>query len=271
MSARVLVIEDNAANLELMTYLLKAFGHTTLAARDGEEGVALARRSSIDLIVCDIQLPKLDGYEVARQLKSDAQGKAVPMVAVTAFAMVGDREKVVAAGFEGYITKPIVPETFVREIEAFLPPMLRSVGEPVGAGPSGPADPMARRWPRSAEILVVDNVEANIALMRSLLEPYGYRVRAAGGLRQALDCLTTATPDLILSDVHLGDGTGYDLITEIRRRRTLAAVPFVFLSSTGRDGQDRARGLSLGARRFILRPIDPPALLAEIEACLGRS
>lgn len=114
------MIEDNAANLELMTYLLNAFGHTTVAARDGEEGVQAALRANPDLILCDIALPKLDGYGVARRLKTEASLNGVPLIAVTASAMVGDRDKVIAAGFDAYISKPITPETFVAEIEGHL-------------------------------------------------------------------------------------------------------------------------------------------------------
>jgi two-component system, cell cycle response regulator DivK len=120
MSARILVIEDNSANLELMTYLLKASGHFTISARDGEAGLETALRESPDLVICDIELPKLDGYEVARQLKQHPTLSETPLVAVTAYAMVDDREKVLSAGFDGYISKPIEPELFVSQVEAFL-------------------------------------------------------------------------------------------------------------------------------------------------------
>jgi CheY-like chemotaxis protein len=118
--SRILVIEDNATNLELMTYLLRAFGHTTFAALDGEEGVEAAIRIRPDLILCDLALPKMDGFAVARRLKADAELSEIPLIAVTASAMVGDRDKVIATGFDGYITKPITPETFVAEVESYL-------------------------------------------------------------------------------------------------------------------------------------------------------
>jgi two-component system cell cycle response regulator len=120
MSARILVIEDNAANLELMTYLLEALGHKTLIARNGEEGLQAAYQNTADLIICDIELPKVNGYEVARQLKLHPDLRKIPLVAVTAYAMVDDREKVLSVGFDGYISKPIEPELFVGQVEAFL-------------------------------------------------------------------------------------------------------------------------------------------------------
>ncbi len=116
---KILIIEDNPANLELMTYLLRAFGHNVVSARDGAEGIELARREILDVIICDVHLPKVDGYEVARRLKEHPVLGRIPLVAVTALAMVGDRDKVLAAGFDGYIDKPIDPQMFVKQVEAF--------------------------------------------------------------------------------------------------------------------------------------------------------
>lgn len=126
MPARILVIEDNPESLELMTYLLQSFGHATLTAVDGEAGLMLAGNEKPDLVVCDIQLPGLDGDAVARAVKADRSLKDTVLVAVTALAMVGDREQMLAAGFHGYIPKPIDPETFVAQVEDLLPPALRS-------------------------------------------------------------------------------------------------------------------------------------------------
>jgi len=119
--ARVLVIEDNLDNLELMTYLLRVFGHVPLTALDGESGIALIVEERPDLVVCDIHLPKADGYEVVRRTKADPSLSAIPMVAVTALAMVGDRDRVLSAGFDGYLTKPIEPQSFVSDLERYLP------------------------------------------------------------------------------------------------------------------------------------------------------
>ena len=118
--ARILIIEDNAANMQLMVYLLNAFGHTVLEAMNGEIGLATTRQALPDLVLCDLQMPGMDGYEVARRFKLDPHLVAIPLIAVTAYAMVGDRDKVLSAGFDGYIPKPINPELFVGEVEEFL-------------------------------------------------------------------------------------------------------------------------------------------------------
>lgn len=125
MAARILVIEDNAANLELVRYLLSYSGYVVLEARDGAQGVEMALREQPDLIVCDLQMPLLDGYQVLDELRQSPGGATAVIVAVTAFSMPNDRQKVIAAGFDGYLSKPIEPENFVAQIEAFLPPDLR--------------------------------------------------------------------------------------------------------------------------------------------------
>lgn len=120
MAARILVVEDNPANMELMGYLLQAGGHELLFAHDGQEGIEIAERERPAAIVCDINLPRLDGYGILQRLKEHPDLKHIPCIAVTALAMAGDREKLLDAGFDGYISKPLDPETFVGSIESFL-------------------------------------------------------------------------------------------------------------------------------------------------------
>jgi len=122
MKATILLIEDNEQNRYLATFLLEQRGHEVVPAESGPLGLELAATIRPDLILLDIQLPGMDGHAVARALKSDPRLKSIPIVAVTSYAMVGDREKVFAAGAEGYIEKPINPETFVTEVERFLRP-----------------------------------------------------------------------------------------------------------------------------------------------------
>lgn len=116
----ILLIEDNEQNRYLATYLLEARGWRVVHAGDGPAGIALARRERPVLILLDIQLPGMDGHAVARQLRADPVLAQVPVVAVTSYAMAGDREAAMAAGCHGYIEKPIDPQTFVATVENFL-------------------------------------------------------------------------------------------------------------------------------------------------------
>src|ERR1051325_1896080 len=177
MPARILIVEDNPENLDLMTYLLEAFGHTVLKAMDGEAGVQVARSERPDLVLCDLQLPKLDGFEVAGQIRNSPELSKVPLVAVTAYAMRGDHDKVLAAGFKGYITKPIVPEEFVSQAEEFLRADLHSETQPA-ANLQQALQSEPKRRSTGTTILALDDRPLNLALVRSTLEPFGYKVFA---------------------------------------------------------------------------------------------
>ncbi|MBI4750031.1 MAG: response regulator [Acidobacteria bacterium] len=120
MKAKILLIEDNPQNRYLATFMLEQRGHEILQAETGPQGLELAAQTRPDLILLDIQLPGMDGHAVARALKNDPHLKSIPIIAVTSYAMVGDREKCLAAGAEGYIEKPINPESFISEVERFL-------------------------------------------------------------------------------------------------------------------------------------------------------
>ena len=224
--ARVLVVEDNPASLDLMVYLLKAFGHTPLSARDGLEGIEAARREHPDLILCDIQLPGADGVEVCRQLKQDPDLQKIPLVAITAYAMVGDREKLLGEGFNGYLSKPINPQTFIDEMAPYLP--AAKVEPRVSATTTNRAPAKVN----GATVLVVDNSPANIKLSRSILESFGYRIIAANGVDEALTLLREQRPDLILSDLHMPGKDGFDFIKLVKADGELRKIPFVLISST---------------------------------------
>ena len=116
---KILVVEDNAQNRYLMEYLLRKSGYAVVMASTGAEALSMAIREAPDLILMDIQLPDLDGLEVTRRLRASDMDKAVPIVAVTSFAMAGDRQKALEAGCTGYIEKPIDPEHLLKEIKIF--------------------------------------------------------------------------------------------------------------------------------------------------------
>jgi CheY-like chemotaxis protein len=122
MKPKILLIEDHEQNRYLATFLLEKHGYAVVPSSDGPTGIALAKAMNPALILLDIQLPTMDGYAVARELRNDPALQNIPIIAVTSYAMAGDREKSLASGCNGYLEKPINPDTFVTEIEKFLPP-----------------------------------------------------------------------------------------------------------------------------------------------------
>jgi CheY-like chemotaxis protein len=120
MTHTLLIIEDNEQNYYMMRFLLEKNGFIVIGARTGREGIEKALQHKPRAILLDIQLPEMDGYAVAAELKKNNEMREVPIIAVTSYAMVGDRERILAAGATGYIEKPIDPETFVGEIRKYL-------------------------------------------------------------------------------------------------------------------------------------------------------
>ena len=120
MAKTVLIVEDNELNMKLFHDLLDAHGYKTIQTRDGLEALDLARKHRPDLILMDIQLPEVSGLEVTKWLKEDDTLKAIPVIAVTAFAMKGDEEKIREGGCEAYISKPISVVNFLETVRRFL-------------------------------------------------------------------------------------------------------------------------------------------------------
>ena len=116
----VLIVEDNELNMKLFHDLLEAHGYATLQTKDGMEALTLAREHKPDLILMDIQLPEVSGLEVTKWIKEDENLRSIPVVAVTAFAMKGDEEKIREGGCEAYVAKPISVENFIRTVKEFL-------------------------------------------------------------------------------------------------------------------------------------------------------
>src|SRR3954454_2350698 len=120
MAKRILVIEDTEDNRQIIRDLLTSVGYELVEAVDGEAGVAAAAREKPDLILMDIQLPVLDGYEATRRIKADPACAAIPIIAVTSYALSGDEEKTRAAGCDGYIAKPFSPRQLLAKVREFV-------------------------------------------------------------------------------------------------------------------------------------------------------
>ena len=117
---RVLVVDDNEANIHLIRFILQKNGFEVIEARNGAEGVELAVQEKPDLVLMDIQLPDIDGLEATKKIRASEANGNIPIIALTSYAMPGDRERLIAAGCTGYISKPIDVKAFIIEIEKYL-------------------------------------------------------------------------------------------------------------------------------------------------------
>jgi len=180
--------------------------------------------------------------------------------------ILGDRDRVLSAGFDGYIAKPIDSELFVEQVQRFLRADQRSQASPQmhEASCAVVKDSSARLH---ATILVVDDVELNVTLIKTILEPFGYRVKTATSLDDAISVCENTELDLIITDLHLLGADGYDLLDHIRVARPFRRIP-VFVLSASANAYERQRAIAAGATKIFVGPIEPALLPAEIAAAV---
>jgi two-component system, cell cycle response regulator len=265
MRNRILVIDDNPPNLELMMYLLRANGMDVTGADTGAAGLAIAFKGDFDLFVCDIQLPDIDGVEVAKQLR--ARFASIPTVAVTASAMMGDRERLLAGGFDGYVSKPIDPAEFARTIEDFL--KLKAAPaktqEPNGESTAAPAAIASR----GKKILIVDDLKENRYLMRVLLTARGFEVLEASTVQDGLKQAREDSPDLIVCDVNMPNEDGESFLSQ-RQADPKLTMPVIMVTSSDKPSPaTRQRFKNGGALALFTRPIESNKFLALVEESLS--
>ncbi len=261
--AKILVVEDSPDIRVLVRLLLESAGHEVLTANDGREGVETARRARPDLVLMDLSLPVLSGWEATRQIKSEPAMAGITILAVTAHAMQGDRERALAAGCDGFLSKPIDEENFEKEVAAWLD---RKPATAVSAvSPPAVASPADDGHAHRGRVLVVDDQPEVADLLRSDLEVDGHEVVTAGNLAEVSSVLAQDSQfDLAVVDVMLGSDSGYELTGELIAR-SAEYLP-VLLVTAGTI--DRERGYAAGADDFIGKPIESAELRARVRSLI---
>ncbi|MEP6994455.1 MAG: response regulator [Acidobacteriota bacterium] len=255
--AKILIAEDSPDIRALIHMLLETEGHRVIGVSDGRAAVAAAREHQPDIVLMDLSLPILSGWEATRQIRADPATAAIPILAVTAHAMHGDRERALAAGCDGFIPKPINEATFASRVVAFIESRKTSVADVARQ----PRD--ARKEP--GRILVVDDQPEIAELLRTDLEGDGHQVVIATSAPQAVSHFEAdGRFDLAIIDVMLGGSSGYTL-TETLTTGSAEYVP-VLLVTAGTI--DRERGYAVGADDFIGKPIETVELSARVRSLI---
>ena len=270
---RLLLVEDNEMNRDMLVRRLQKKGFEIICAMDGAEGVEKAHQTEPDLILMDLSLPVMDGWEATRRLKASEHTKTIPVIALTAHAMSGDREKALEAGCDDHDTKPIDLARLLGKIDTLLSRSQPKLTSSTVLSPHSPAAmPPEDAVPITAAsptLLVVDDNEMNRDMLSRRLQRKGYKVIVADGGKQACQLITDQSFDLILLDVMMPDISGIEVLQWIRQQHTSADLPVIMV--TAKDGsEDVASALELGANDYITKPIDFTVAEARIKAQLAR-
>ncbi len=242
MSALILVVDDNPSNLKLACDLLACEGYDILRAESAERALAILESSRPDLILMDVSMPVMDGLTLTRRLKADDRTGGIVVVALTASAMKGDEERVMDAGCNGYISKPIDTRTFPAQVASYLD------GARIG----------------TKEILVVDDHVTNRKLLRAILEAEGFAVFEAEDGVEALKVLEHRKIDVVISDILMPRMDGYQLCCELRRSARLRSISFIIYTSTYTSQGEEQLALDMGADRFLTKPAPASEILNAV-------
>lgn len=298
---RILLVEDNDANRVMLCRRLEQKGYALVPAESGERCLELATANPPDLILMDIGLPGIDGYETTRQLKASEKTRHVPIIALSAHAQASDREKSLAAGCLEFESKPVQMPTLLAKIEAVLaaPPPPVEDDSSIFDGPASPTSdtgifaapkladetkktailpPLAASPPIAGSptvpvgrkrILVVEDTDVNRVLLRRRLEKQGFDVTEAADGRIALDLVQRSKFDLVLLDIMMPEVGGYEVLEQLKADPDTAALPVIMISAID-EMASVVRCIEAGAEDYLTKPYDTVLLQARINACLDK-
>lgn len=248
MAHRILVVDDNALNRKLACDLLQLEGYTVQSCEDAVQALEmLAQGAPPDLVLMDISLPGMDGLTLTRQLKAEARYRAMPIVAMTAFAMKGDEAKALAAGCSAYITKPIDTRRFPDQVKSALL---------AAQGSSEPRDGL--------RIMVVEDHRIDLKLIGAGARLSGHIVLSNSSAEQALLSLGQEMPDVVLLDLNLPGMDGLSFLKLLKADPMTMALPVVALTAYPDDFQ-RETLLSAGCAVYLVKPVNMQLLLHELQ------
>ena len=252
----VLVIEDNDKNLKLVRLLLQIGKYKVLESDDAEKGIEIARKDHPDLILMDIQLPGMDGLKATSLIKQDPLLADIPVVALTSYAMEGDKTRAMEAGCDGYITKPIETDSFLDIVRNHIVP---GFVEKTAKAPIPQTNNM--------RILIVDDDPKNLKMMCGMLARDNYELSTANDGVEALALVDQHPPDLILLDVMMPGMSGYEVTRRLKAGSETKAIPIILITALD-SSSDRAEGLEAGAEEFLTKPVNPVEIEARIQSML---
>ena len=258
--ARILIIEDEANNLDVARRIVRGAGHEALTATDGLAGLDLARRERPDAVLVDLLLPKLDGWAVTRAIREEPWAKQIPIVAVSALAMEADRARARDAGCDDFVTKPYAPAELRAVLSRhFTEGAVPKIGTKAADVPATGIEPSERL----GRVLVVDDEDANVELIVRRLGGNGYETLTASNGHDAIAVAMKEQPDLILMDIMMPGLDGWQTTRLLKGDPKTANIPVVFVTARDRP-EDVAAGFEAGGMMYVNKPVEPVELFARV-------
>lgn len=263
----ILIIEDNRLNLDMVKDLLEMAEYQTLEAEEAVTGMELAKEHQPDLILMDMHLPIMDGYEATRKLKADPKTQAIPVVAFTALAMEDEQKKALAVGSIGIICKPFDAKTFAKTVESFLsgehPLPAVALEEPAAT----PVKAIMEGKAYYSKILIVDDQPQNVQMLTDMLSNMDQQALQAFSGQEALDIIRGERPDLILLDIMMPEMDGFTVLRHLKAEKAFEGIPVIIISALA-DIDSVIKGLDEGAYDYITKPYNIAEVQARIRAAL---
>jgi PAS domain S-box-containing protein len=251
----VLIVEDNPITRKMMRVTLASEGYTVVEAADGRSALALLERDAPDLILQDLLLSDMDGFDLVRQVRASAKGAAIPVLAISGFFSKIEQSRALQVGFTDYLFKPVEPAHLLATVDAYLRPASDLRGQPG----------------RGRRVLIVDDDPLQLKLLKVQLEQLGFCVAAAGDGVEALEQARACSPDAIISDVLMPRMDGFRFCLAVRQQPRLAGVPVLLISAVYTEEVDHNLAQSVGASAFILRTPGNQEVIDTLLACFGRA
>ncbi|MDD5286493.1 MAG: response regulator [Desulfuromonadaceae bacterium] len=233
----ILAVDDSKLIRSMLNNVLTSAGHTVTMACDGKEGADLAKKSKYDLVITDVKMPEMNGFELVKQLRSRAEYKTVPIIFLTGETEEEFKEKGSRSGASAWITKPFSPINLLETVAS-----------------------VSKRM----NILVIDDSKLSRNMLNNVLSTAGYNVTMAADGKEGTELAANSKYDLVITDVYMAGMNGLELARQLRKTSEYEFTPIIFLT-TETSEEFKAKGKEVGATDWITKPFSPIELLEVVD------
>jgi two-component system cell cycle response regulator len=267
----VLVVDDQPSNIKLLTTLLKADGFEVISAGGGVEAIKIAKIRDPDVILLDVMMPDMDGFETTRALKSEPITTSIPVILITALDGAEARIKGLDAGADEFLSKPVNRTELIARVRSLLrlKQVQQQLRNKVDMVDSLGAQVIQLHHSAADTVLLVEDNAKVVKQLSLILGQKGYRIVVATSVEEATTLLNGFVPDLILLDYLLPVRNGGELITALKNNERFADIPVIVITSLD-DLQNKVETIDMGVDDYIVKPVDNAELIARIRATLRR-